>query len=102
MLSYDCVRIDSKCSEWTAHVKDFIPIRVQSLLDHRRCSGLFSANGRYSEGIRKACTTWSVAGMSSIGVNILRNTSLLYSPSAAMTDEVRLARTGIDLFDTYL
>ena len=47
--------IGATLSEWIAHVKNLIPVGVQGLLDHRCCSGLFSANGRYSEGIRETC-----------------------------------------------
>lgn len=81
-------------SKGIVHVKDLIPIGIQCLFDHGGRPGLFAADSGYSKGVGKAwrwvsqCDSWPDEQ------HDLRNTSLLYNPSAAMTEEVRLGSGG--------
>jgi hypothetical protein len=77
-----------------AHVKDLIPVGVESFLDDGGCSGLLASDRCYSKGIRESCVSLSVLVLSlDVGCHS-RKTSRLYKPSAAMTSEVRLIGMG--------
>lgn len=77
------------------HVEALVPIWVQRLLDYDRCLRLLPVDGRDSERIGKPCNVRRQSLFAPRRLHIPRpalanaedvlNTSLLYSPSAAMT-----------------
>lgn len=67
------------------HVEAFVPVRIQSLLDHRSRSGLLASYCGHSEGIWEAYRTVSQRRVCEQGDIVLRKTSRLYRPSAAIT-----------------